>query len=292
MEASFGLSINSEHDRPGPPLLSLLGVLPDGIAHDDLDTLQPGHGEEAAASLRKMGLAFDEASGLRMLQPIRDHVQAAHAPRPDDLARAAAYYHRARHDARLAAGIPRAAPRPAADYSPSAATWRRCSPMACRRTTPGQRSTPRSPTPSSYDSPDLGTEAPLLEAAASAASRLGDATLQADALFRLGIVIHDRSDLDTAQARFEEAQPLYEQVGDILGQANCIRALGDIALDRSDLDTAQARYQQALTLYQRIPEPHNIGLTHQGLARMAESQAERHQHIQAARTAWTSIGRP
>ena len=232
-------------------LLSLLGVLPDGIAHDDLDTLQPGHGEEAAASLRKMGLAFDEASRLRMLQPIRDHVQAAHAPRPDDLARAVAYYYRARH--RRSAGSwafvgrrrgqqppARRARQPGGDAHPWPARGRPQGSDRRRGRLLPVHALFRTSAPTS-----------LLEAAASAASRLGDATLQADALFRLGIVVHDRS----------------------------------------DLATAQARYQQALTLYQRVPEPHNIGLTHQGLARMAESQAERHQHIQAARTAWTSIGR-
>jgi hypothetical protein len=57
----------------------------------------------------------------------------------------------------------------------------------------------------------------LLEAAASAAGQLGDATLRGEALYRFGIVAFDRSDYDTAQARYEEARSLLEQAGDLIG---------------------------------------------------------------------------
>jgi hypothetical protein len=93
MAVSFDLSINgprtTDHARR---LLSLLSVLPDGIAHEDLNTLLPGIGNQAAMTLRKVGLALDDQARLRVAQPIRDYVQVNHAPRPDDLARAVSHY--------------------------------------------------------------------------------------------------------------------------------------------------------------------------------------------------------
>jgi hypothetical protein len=90
---SFDLSINSDRmTDQARRLLFLLGVLPDGIAHQDLEGLLPGAGEEAARTLRKIGLAFDTAARLRVLQPIRDHLQAVHPPHPDDLGRATTHY--------------------------------------------------------------------------------------------------------------------------------------------------------------------------------------------------------
>jgi tetratricopeptide (TPR) repeat protein len=288
--ASFELSINSERmtDR-ARRLLSLLGVLPDGIAHDDLDALRPGHGGEAAASLRKVGLAFDAGSRLRMLQPIRDHVQVAHAPRPDDLARAVGHY------CKLAETLGRQLGRAGGAEASSrmlielgnlegmlAHGLREDDPRAAIEAT----------ITFSYFMPYTGVgTTSVLEAAASASGQVGDKNLQGEALYRLGVVALYRSDLATAQARFEQARRLYEQTGDIPGQANCIQGLGDLARARSDPDTAQARYGEALALYQRIREPYSIGSTHQRLARIVESDAKRHQHIQAARAAWTSIGR-
>jgi hypothetical protein len=329
-EASFDLSITSRRmTDQARQLLSLLGVLPDGIAHDDLDALQPETGGEGAATLRKVGLAFDEGPRLRLLQPIRDHVQTAHPPPPDDLARAVAHYcglastlgrrvgrsggaeasnrllaERGNLEAMLAQGLDEENPRAAITAAIGLSEFMRYS--------------------------GVGTTS-LLEAAASAAGQLGDATLQARVLFQLGLVAFDRSDIDAAQAHYEQAQPLYEQTGNLLGQAQCIKGLGEIALTRSDYDTAQARYEEAqpiykqtgnllgqgnclqgfgdialkrsdpetaqaryeeaLALYQRIREPHSIGFAHRRLALVVKSKAERHRHVESARAAWASIGR-
>ena len=91
--ASLELSIKSPRmTDPARRLLSLLGVLPDGIARGDLETLLPRLGNTAAATLRQVALAFDEAGRLRALAPVREHVAAHHAPAPEDLTRAIDHY--------------------------------------------------------------------------------------------------------------------------------------------------------------------------------------------------------
>lgn len=234
---SFDLSINAPRtSEEARRLLSLLGQLPDGIAHEDLDALVPDVGADAAATLRKVGLAFDEGGRLRVLQPLRDHVRAKYAPRDDDLVRAIAHYcaltemlgwrlggagggeasrrllvERGNLDAMIGRGLGGEDPKPAIRAALAFGEFLRY----------GGVGTPE-----------------LLEVAADTAGNLGDAGLEAITLHQLGMVAVGRFDYDTAQARFEEAQPLYEQVGDFLGQANCLTRLDDVALARFDYDTA------------------------------------------------------
>jgi hypothetical protein len=255
VEVSFELSINSRRmTDEARRLLFLLGVLPDGIAHYDLEQLLPGAGEEAARTLRKMGLAFDAGARLRVLQPLRDHLQTVHAPRPDDLARTVSHYsalaetlgwrlggadgaeasrrlliERGNVDVMIGHGLHSDDPKPAIRAARAFSEFMRYR--------------------------GVGTPE-LLEVAADTAGRLGDVRLQAAALHQLGMVALQRSDYDTARARCEQAQPLYTQIGDVRGQASCIRSLGDVALRRFDYDTAQARYEQAQPLYTQIGDVH------------------------------------
>ncbi|MGH9838353.1 MAG: tetratricopeptide repeat protein [Blastocatellia bacterium] len=99
-------------------------------------------------------------------------------------------------------------------------------------------------------------------------------------------------DYDTARARFEEALPIARQIGDILTEALCLRGLGDIAFNLSDFLVAKNLYESALKLCRQIESSYLIGRTHQRLARVAADEAERKQHIQAARTIWEHIDRP
>ena len=77
---------------PAARLLSLLGVLPDGVAREDLTALLPEDGLAAAAVLRQLGLAFGEGDRLRTLAPVREHIAAAHPPEPADLDQAVSHY--------------------------------------------------------------------------------------------------------------------------------------------------------------------------------------------------------
>jgi tetratricopeptide (TPR) repeat protein len=274
--------------KPAHQLLSLLGILPDGIARSDLEVLLPELGNAASATLRQSALAFEEAGRLRMLAPVREYAAARHQPLPEVLARAIGHYAGLATDfgrrvgaeggvgasAKLAAeaanieqmllsGLASSEPQPAAEAAVAFAEFQRFS--------------------------GLGTAQPL-DAAVEASQSIDD-SLAAKALFSRGLLALHRSDHDGARARFEAALPLYRRLGDLLGEANCIRSLGDIALARSDHDGARERYEEALGLYTRIREPYSIGLAHRALAKVARDDAERVRHVEAAREAWLSIGR-
>jgi tetratricopeptide (TPR) repeat protein len=257
-EVSFELSISSPRmTTAAHRLLSLLGVLPDGVAHQDLDVLLPedgGQGEEAAAALRHVGLAFNEGMRLRVLQPIRDHVKNKkdHRAGRDDFARAARHYldlaathgpnvggvggdeasarlhaERGNLEAMVAQCLKDDNPRPAIGAARALGEFMLFSGVG----------TPR-----------------LLEAAADAAGRLDDIELKANALLQLGDIALRRSDHDAAGKRYEEAQALYERITDVPGRANCIWGLGNIALRRSQHDTAGERYEQAQRLYKQVDD--------------------------------------
>ncbi|MDQ3258106.1 MAG: tetratricopeptide repeat protein [Acidobacteriota bacterium] len=161
---------------------------------------------------------------------------------------------------------------------------------------------------------------------------VGDVLGEANCIKRLGNIALQRSDHATATQHYEQALALFREVGSVLGEANCISSLGNIALERSDHATATQHYEQALSLYREVgslqgeancisslgdiasklgntkeaiklwttaldlyelmAEPYSIGEAHRRLARIAASDTERGQHIEAARLAWQSIDRP
>jgi hypothetical protein len=291
VEASFDLSINSQRmTEEARRLLSLLGILPDGIAHEDLEELLPKVGGSAAAVLRKVGLAFDEAARLRLLQPIREHVRVKYAPQPNDLDRTVAYY------SRFAYRLGWQVRRPGGAKARSRLLTERGNLEVVLRYG-FQQQDPRPSIRAAVALRDFirfsGIGAPqLLEAAADAAGRVGDLGLQGQSLFTLGAIALSRSDLATAQARFDQAQPLYKQVKNVRGQANCILGLGEVAMERSDLATAQARFEEALHLYEQTEERKSMGRMHLRLARLAATAVDRNSHIRAAREAWEGINRP
>jgi tetratricopeptide (TPR) repeat protein len=313
---------------PARRLLSLLGLLPDGTARDALETLLPGCGNAAAATLRQVALAFDEARRVRVLAPIREHLALHHPPAAEDLTRAIDHYaglatdlgpkagkeggaeaiaalagETANIEHMLLAGLNRPVPRSVVEAAIAFARFQWLS--------------------------GLGTAQPL-DAAVEASRSIHDA-LAADALFWRGLMASQRSDHDGARERYQAALPLYRRVGAVLGEANCIQSLGDIARERSDHDGARERYaaalplyrrvgfvlgeanciqslgdvarersdhdgarrlfEEALGLYARIHEPYSIGSAHRRLARIALDDEERGRHVVAARDAWRSIGR-
>src|SRR5205085_1749371 len=89
LEASWSGRLMTD---PARRLLTLLGRLPDGIAHADFEVLLPDDAAPAAAVLRRRGLAFDEAARLRTFSPLRHHVEREHPPASEIWARTAAHY--------------------------------------------------------------------------------------------------------------------------------------------------------------------------------------------------------
>ena len=76
----------------GLRLLRVLGCLPNGLGHHDLDAVYPVYGHKAAATLRQTGLAFDEGFSLRMLAPLREYMWRKRPPQAGDLDPVFAYY--------------------------------------------------------------------------------------------------------------------------------------------------------------------------------------------------------
>jgi tetratricopeptide (TPR) repeat protein len=274
---------------PGRRLLSLLGALPDGIAHQDLEAVLPDDGLAGAAVLRQLGLVFDEGDRLRTLAPIREHIAAAHPAPTADLDTAVGHY------AQLAASIgyqvgtsegTGAVARLQGETGnittmlTQAATDRRTQELAdavrglaeyWRFTGATQPQLARTALEAvtiygipvqqaatlsalgllALDQSDHDTARDYYQQALALYQQAGSVVGEANCIFGLGEIARERSDYDTARDRYQQALPLYQQAAQLLGEANCIRALGDIARERSDHDTARDRYQQALPLYQQ-----------------------------------------
>lgn len=230
-------------------LLALLGLLPNGLARRNLDTLLPGTGARAAATLRAVGLAFDDGNRLRVRAPLREHVAARHPPEAASRDRLIAVYvalaseggklgfkggaeamarlipEIGNIDAVLLLGL-------AGDY------WRLAVAAACGFGGFVQLS-------------GYGSLQPL-ERAEQATRTRGDRLLQAECLMRIADIALARSAYEEAQSRCEAALPLYRDVGSGLGEANCIKGLGDVALMQLDHEKARSRYEEALPLYRDV----------------------------------------
>lgn len=228
-------------------LLGLLGLLPGGIAHADLDTLLPKAGRRAAGTLRDLGLAHDEGPRLRVLAPLREHAVANHPARPEDRERAVGHFTALAADGEKAGwsggreAIARLIPEVA---NVEAMLVHGLNGDHWLNAVEGALGYGKFALTSGH-----GTLLPL-DRAVEAARGWSDTFRLARCLDRIGDILLARSRHHEAAARFQEALPLYRTARSTLGEANCIYSLGDIALRRSALDDAAARYQDALPLFQ------------------------------------------
>lgn len=253
LEVSYEVSINGSRmtvTEAPRRLLSALSLLPDGIAWRDIPVVFPDNGNEAAATLRKAGLAFDEAGRLRVLTTLREYVGREYPPDIESQERVLSHLVdlvsnyagkvgweggaeaavRLRWEVgNVESAIPRAVAGPTPEKAIRAAVdW-------------GQflRFT------------GMGSTRPL-EAAREKALSLGFTEWQAHCVQRLGDIALRRSDHEHACTLFRTARPLYQKVKDIRGEANCIKGLGDIALALPEHDQARFLYETARPLFQQV----------------------------------------
>jgi tetratricopeptide (TPR) repeat protein len=248
LDASFELSLKSDRlTEGGRQVLSVLALLPDGVAYSDLETVLPGQGA-ALGRIREMALAFDEGDRLRVLAPLREYLVANYPVAEPDRVQAVSHYVRL---ARLGDDVLKK--EGAAASARLAAEFGNC--VAAIEA--GLASSDEASIEAALSLADFirasgaGTSA-VLERALETASQSGNIVLQARCLEKIGDIALARSDHDGARSRFEKALPLYRRVGDLLGEANCIKMLGLIASARSDHDGARARFEEALSLYRRV----------------------------------------
>jgi tetratricopeptide (TPR) repeat protein len=229
-------------------LLSVLALLPDGVAHRDLEGVFVDP-DDAADELRRRALVFDEGERMRMQAPLREYVAGTHPTDPVGERKVVDHYldlaanegqkigrtGGAEAVARLAVEV--------ANVEVALGKSTAASDTAIGQTVYGWATLMRFT--------GLGSTGPIAQIAATAMTG-GRIQVAAQSLENLGDVALDRSDHEMARARYEQAQPLYRQVGAVLGEANCIKRLGDVALDRSDHETARARYEEAQPLYRQV----------------------------------------
>jgi tetratricopeptide (TPR) repeat protein len=265
--------------EPGRRLLTLLGLLPDGIRRDALAELLPPDGVDAAAVLRRVGgLTFDDGPRLRVLAPVREYLAASYPPRPEDRERAVGFYcvvaYKEGHRAGYAGGA-EAIARVAAE------TGNLTGMVRLGLEAPD-------PEPAFRGAFGLGKftwlsgidlSAVLVEAKQVAVAR-SKTQREADCAWYLGDIALYRSDHAEARRRYEEAWTLYVQVSSVRGQANCIKGLGDIALVRSEHAEARRRYEEARTLYRRMGDVLGQANCVQRLGNIAQ---ERSDHAEARR---------
>jgi tetratricopeptide (TPR) repeat protein len=120
--------------------------------------------------------------------------------------------------------------------------------------------------------------------------QVGDLLGEANCIHSLGDIALRRVQYEEARSKFEQALTLYQQIGDLLGEGNCLLRLGEIAMHTGDLDTARRLFMNSLQLYERILDRYSIGRAQWMLAKIATDEAEREQHVRAARETWESIG--
>lgn len=248
-------------------LLAFLGVLPGGIAHDDLNDLLPG-GLAASYDLRNLGLAVEEENRLRAYPPVREFAKAAHAPDVEGFKRLSEYYIQlaqtycarlgrpeAGHAIRLLdaenANIETVLIRGLAEDAEAAKVAIDAAVALAKLTlhagiggteVPGKR---RDAT-----KPRRGTQ--VLRQALEVAERLRDQVRQALVWQRLGDIAQLHADYAEAGTDFDQALTLFSKKPKYrLKVAECIKSLGDVDLHFSNFPEAQKRFQDARQLYMK-----------------------------------------
>ncbi len=253
--SNFAVSVKLSLDSPhmtlaGRRLLALLARLPAGVRHDDLPEVLGHEGVKAAAALRKVGgLVIENEDRVRMLAPLREHLEVI-LPFDGDEREWTFRFYCGIATRRLNAPSSewKAANARLAPETENVRVMIRCG-LASHQRIPAYEAARGLGDFGRFVGLDFSEQ---LRSSALAAHEHNDHQAEADCILSLGNIALDRSDHAEAGRHYADALPLYRQVGDVLGEANCIKRLGDISLRRSDHAEAGRRYADALPLYRQV----------------------------------------
>jgi tetratricopeptide (TPR) repeat protein len=213
LELSYQLSLTSPRVSPeARRLLALLAQLPNGLAWMDLTAVFPVMADAAANTLRKAGLAFDDAHRLRVLAPLREFVRREDGERVphEDLQRLMSHFLRL-----------------VATFGGKVGTHEGAA--AVKRLVPEAANVERML--------DLALSGSLPEAALAAVPAWAE-------FVRF-------TGLGSARA-LRHASKLHCVLGNKLATANCLQHLGTIARARADYQRARGCYSIAGRFYQSV----------------------------------------
>ncbi|HEV7659319.1 MAG TPA: tetratricopeptide repeat protein [Allosphingosinicella sp.] len=295
---SIELSLRSQRmTESAVRLFRLLGVLPAGLASQDIDALLADSSFEAAERLCHVGIAIERSGRLDLLPPVRDHALRHYEPKGGDVSQWVQHFLAMTKHLGEAIGTSNdegALRRLLPEFSNIEAAFRarlargqRVDAMgaleglnkiaslatvttnvfeelaaACRVENDmlNEARCVRGTGHIAFRRADYAAARPAFEQALQISAQVGDASGEADCLRLLGETALYCVDYEAAQLAYEKALWLYQLVEDTLGQANCTRGLGDIAFRRSDNETARLAYDNALSLYKS--SGNRLGETH------------------------------
>ena len=249
LDASLSSSIESLRwitDRVGMTdkeaplrLLKLLGVLPNGIAQEELDAILPDCGCAADSILREAALAFENKNRLLVRAPLREHVARCHPPDPDDLKRLIKHFASklgtwkgaeavkklgdeiANLEAILLKGLDLPDPTPSIDAAVDVAAVTLYSGLGNTK---------------------------VLEKARYVAERCRDDLRQAHCIRRMGDVVRRRCEYKKACDYYQEAFDIYGSESRVY-IAHCKQSMGDTELLVTNYSAASAYFREAKKLY-------------------------------------------
>ncbi|AKT44056.1 tetratricopeptide repeat protein [Chondromyces crocatus] len=314
---SWSVSLELSLQAPGMTdearrLAALLGVLPDGVAQQDLRSLMQDAGPTAARVLAQHALAYFEKGRLRMLAPVREYVELVCPPAEQDLGLAMAFYGElvreqgplvgrvqgARASARLGADLTNLqiligkglnGENPAAwlDAAIALSNFGRftgLSKLALLEQTLALAESTGDERRAARCAWHLGEFAEVRSAHEEAKARYEQARLMyqrvddlpgvARCLHHLGNLASSRLAYDEAGAKFEQARLMFEHAGDTLGEANCLHSLGNLASRRSAYDEAEAKFAQARLMFERAGDLHGEARCLDSLGNLASRRSE------------------
>ena len=273
LEVSLQLSIDSPRMTEGSlRLLSLLGLLPEGVAREDLPALLPQSGAEAASVLRKVGLAFDQGPRLRVLAPIREHVQRNYPPQDEDFDRTVDHYLSL---ARIGEKIGGEGGAEAADRL--RAEMGNLEPIILAGLE-GDNPLPAIQSALAYAEAVRFTGIgglTIIGCARQAAKATSQVELEATCIRKLGDIHLYRAHYEQAWSCYEEAREIYREAGDLQGASCCMAFLGEINTHRGKLMAASCFYEDAWAHFKEHGDPYWEAYCLLGLGRIAVLRSEK-----------------